>query len=40
MRDFRNPENGEVDLLNALVIDSWTYRALKYLKHYTKKHSG
>jgi hypothetical protein len=33
--DLRNPETGEVDLRNSVRPDSWTYRALKYLKKYS-----
>lgn len=34
MKDFRNPQNGEVDLRNSLDKSSWTYRAMKYLRSY------
>ena len=35
MADLKNPEVGEVDLRNSLRPDSWTYKALKYLKNYS-----
>jgi len=35
--DLRNPETGEVDLRNALQPDSWTRRAMQYLKKYSSK---
>jgi hypothetical protein len=34
LKDFTNPENAEVFLRNSVSPDSWTYRALKYLKQY------
>jgi hypothetical protein len=34
LADLANPQNGEVDLRNALVSDSWTRRAMQYLKSY------
>ena len=36
LKDFRNPETGEVDLRNSLAEGSWTSRALQYLKRYQK----
>ena len=35
MKDLRNPEVGEVDLRNSVLPDSWTSKALKYLKKYS-----
>ena len=37
LADLRNPETGEVDLRNALQPDSWTRRAMQYLKKYSSK---
>jgi Recombination endonuclease VII len=34
LADLRNPENSLVDLRNALTNDSWTYRAMQYLRSY------
>jgi hypothetical protein len=34
LRDLRNPENSLVDIRNALTNDSWTYRAMQYLRSY------
>jgi hypothetical protein len=34
MRDFINYDNAEVYLRNSVVPDSWTHKALQYLKSY------
>jgi len=37
MRDFTNYENSEVYLRNSVLLDSWTHRALQYLRGYAKE---
>jgi hypothetical protein len=37
LADLANPQNGEVDLRNSLAPDSWTRRAMQYLKKYASK---
>jgi Recombination endonuclease VII len=34
LADLRNPENSLVDIRNALTNDSWTHRAMQYLRSY------
>ncbi len=35
LADLSTPSNGEVSLRNSVKRDSWTYRALHYLKNYS-----